>query len=284
MTTWPVGISTGCFYRRNIRDTLGEIIHSGFHLLEISSSTSHIDIYNTAELRDIRRFIENHDAQVFSLHAPFAREIDITSFDKEERAFSHGVIKQSIRAASELGARCLVLHPWPEKEFPTHSPEKKERKRIGAEFISELAWLGKSLGVFVALENMQPQLLISPMKDLMWIHHETEEPNIAACFDIGHAFLGNIQNALRELAGHIAVVHTHDNRGKKDDHLPPGQGVVDWHWFISEVLATGFSGPFILELEDREGVDTTTVLREAKVGARFIETIVNEVSAVSKAP
>ena len=275
-----VGLSTGCFYKSDVMNHIDAIIERGFDLLEISSSASHIDIHDEKRLRDLLKYLSDRDTKVLSYHAPFAREIDITSIDEEERRYSQETIFQSLKAAHALGADNFVLHPWPEKEFPRESHEKHKRKENAEDYIRVLARRCREYGVLLALENMQPQLLISPLKDLLWIRHETEEAHIGACFDTGHAFLGrSLDFALKELAGHIVMTHVSDNWGEKDDHLPPGRGAVDWRAFVSELLRQRFTGSFVIELEDRDDVSPSVVLHDAWEGAEFLRKIIREESS-----
>ena len=47
--------------------------------------------------------------------------------------------------------------------------------------------------------------------------------------DVGHALLmGDVVDAIETCSGHLVTTHLHDNRGKSDDHLVPGKGVIDW--------------------------------------------------------
>ena len=272
-----VGLSTGCFYKSNINTHIDAVIDRGFDLIEISSSASHLDIYDENSLRDLSNHLFDRGTKVLSFHAPFARDIDITSTNDEERRYSQETILQSLKAARAVGSSNFVLHPWPEKEFPRESHEKHRRRENAEEYIRRLARRCHEYGIVLALENMQPQLLISPLKDLLWIRHETEEAHIGACFDTGHAFLGrSLDFALKELAGHIVMAHVSDNWGRKDDHLTPGRGAVDWKAFVSELLRQGFLGSFIIELEDREEVCPSAVLDEAWEGAEFLRKVIRE--------
>jgi sugar phosphate isomerase/epimerase len=43
-------------------------------------------------------------------------------------------------------------------------------------------------------------------------------------------------------------VHVHDNRGHRDDHLPPGDGVIDWPDVVQSLKAASYDGWLMLEL------------------------------------
>ena len=40
--------------------------------------------------------------------------------------------------------------------------------------------------------------------------------------------MGDVVDAIETCSGHVISTHLHDNRGRTDDHLVPGKGVVDW--------------------------------------------------------
>lgn len=50
----------------------------------------------------------------------------------------------------------------------------------------------------------------------------------------------------------IRAAHVHDNDGTADDHLPPGQGMIDWRAFLFAYLRHGCGFPLFLELADGE--------------------------------
>jgi sugar phosphate isomerase/epimerase len=251
MNNWEIGISTGCFYKSDLRSMLGVIIESGFSLLEVSSSPGHLDIYDESQLFEIQETLSNYSVTIYSVHAPFSKNIDTSSPDDTIRKLSQKEIFQTVKATSILKASTLILHPWPEKEISAHTPEHRLRKVLQNQFIDKLSVYCNEYGVTLALENMQPHLLISPLKDLLWIRKETELKNVTACLDTGHAFIANdLHSAIHELAGHISCFHVHDNFGKEDIHLLPGEGNIDWERFCRDLEEIDFNGPLIIELLD----------------------------------
>ena len=57
MSDWPVGLSTGCFYRTSILECLEPIRNSGFGLIEICSFPAHLDYHNLDAVHAARRRI-----------------------------------------------------------------------------------------------------------------------------------------------------------------------------------------------------------------------------------
>jgi sugar phosphate isomerase/epimerase len=46
------------------------------------------------------------------------------------------------------------------------------------------------------------------------------------------------------------MVHASDNHGQYDDHLPPGEGKIDWPKLLAHLNRLHFSGTVILEIKD----------------------------------
>ena len=43
-------------------------------------------------------------------------------------------------------------------------------------------------------------------------------------------------------------LHLHDNREGRDDHLPPGEGTIDWGEALKAIESVGYHGPAVLEI------------------------------------
>ena len=61
--------------------------------------------------------------------------------------------------------------------------------------------------------------------------------------DVGHArLMGDVVDAIETCSGHLITTHLHDNRGRSDDHLVPGQGVIDWDATLLAFQKVGYDG------------------------------------------
>lgn len=105
------------------------------------------------------------------------------------------------------------------------------------------------------LENMLPHLFAGRMENLLWILDALKDRHIGICVDTGHAYLGcNLSKIVEISHPYLRLVHASDNHGHWDDHLPPGDGKIDWLAFLSQLLDARYEGTFILEiagLDDR---------------------------------
>jgi sugar phosphate isomerase/epimerase len=249
MTNWPIGLSTGCFHHTPIVDCLETIRSSGFSMVEVVFSPSHLNYKNPAAVREAALRLDGLGMEAYSFHAPFAGDIDISSLDQTMREFALDEILRAVEAASVLGVHYFVIHPGPEN---ADIPSREERMLRIENVVSVLDLVAKrcaDAGIRCVLENKLPHLLFGNSSDILWILGGLESTEVGACLDTGHAFLsGELFPLIHKLAPHLRMLHAHDNKGHRDDHLPPGDGRIDWGALMRELVRVDFQGAMILEL------------------------------------
>jgi sugar phosphate isomerase/epimerase len=274
MSDWPIGLSTGCFYRKSIFDVLDDIRNSGISIIEICSYPSHLDYHDLETVKKAAAKIRELELEPFSFHAPFAEDIDITSLEEEKRHRSLQEILKAAEAAAHLGVFHFVIHPGPESERKPPVEEHFRRLENAAEALNEVSKQCLSQGMTLILENMLPHHLFGNTSDLLWIMGSIEERNVGICLDTGHAHLsGDLYTITFKLSGHLKMIHAADNRGANDDHLPPGKGDIDWNKVIARLNEAGFHGTFILELSGDDNKSSLQLLKEARQARGFIREI-----------
>lgn len=271
MNDWPIGLSTGCFYRTDIFQCLEPIRTAGFLSIEICSFPAHLDYHDGQAVRRAAQRLAELQLEAYSFHAPFADHIDITSVDAAVRKRSVQEMITAADAAAELGVRNFVIHPGPEKDtIPDR--ERLQRMQWAAESLNTLVERCRELGIALTLENMLPHLFFGRTRDVLWILGALDSTDVGICLDTGHAYLsGDLPTVAHKLSGHLRMVHASDNNGKYDDHLPPGQGKIDWNSLIAQLSRRDFSGMIMLEIAGDRPVDVT--LQDARKAALFVRKI-----------
>lgn len=96
--------------------------------------------------------------------------------------------------------------------------------------------------VTLALENVQkPQYL-----DCIFSRIKSE--HLGFCYDSGHEFAISGGFSLLEKYGCLLkAMHLHDNNGKEDQHLLPGEGKINWTDVAAKIKAAGYKGAICLE-------------------------------------
>ena len=182
----------------------------------------------------------------FSIHAPYA-DTNLSADDDLIREWILKRIRASIRFASELDARCVVVHPgW------TTATNMFMKGRAWELNIRSLHWLlryAEEYGVSLQIENVPeptPYLLIS-VSDFD-LFYEEMELKMDMVLDVAHA---NLQDEVYEFmdryGGRIKHMHVSDNHGAMDQHLPVGDGSIDWGRVVRATKGIGFSGWLVVE-------------------------------------
>ena len=268
MIDWPVGLSTGCFYRTDLLDCLEAIRSSGFGLVEICSYPAHLDYRNRQAVERAHARLRALGMEAYSFHAPFADDIDITSFDPAQRERALRELVLAAEAAARLEVRYFVIHPGPEHAgFPDH--ERLARMRNAASVLERAADRCRQLGVGFVLENQLPHLFCGHSRDLLWLLGTLERLDVGLCLDTGHAQLsGDLPTVVHKLSGHLWMVHASDNRGEFDDHLAPGRGGVQWGALVEQLYEVGFRGAVVMEIAGND--DPQAALERAREGRLFL--------------
>lgn len=156
-----------------------------------------------------------------TVHGAFI-DVNPASGDAEFRALSRQRIFESCTAADTYGLSHVVLHgscfPFLRGGFLDSWAD------CCAEFYLRL--LEKFPGLTLCVENAF-DLDPTPLRELM---RRCASPRVRVCLDLGHVnySLAPVGQWFDELGDSIAYLHLSDNCGSFDDHLPLGEGTVDW--------------------------------------------------------
>lgn len=269
MINWRIGLSTGCFYNQNILDCLPRIRESGFDTIEVCSSPTHLDYHDQNAVGQAAARIKDLHLEAYSLHAPFAPHIDISSGDAVQREASVREILLAAEAAALLNAHYFVIHPGPENTARLRAEEELPHIQHVIESLEQIAKRCRELGTTCVIENKLPHLVFGNTAEILWILDGIKGAEVGACLDTGHALLsGNMFDLVQKLGGRLKLIHAHDNRGIGDEHLPPGDGRTDWTGLLRILVQIQFHGAFILEMAGMTDPDVT--MTNARRGRRHL--------------
>ena len=229
----------------------------GFDCYDFNMMNTNVEPYIYDEkdfyeyLSNEKRLADEAGITVWQVHGPWRYPpLDSTLEYRAERLEK---MKRSIRGAAILGAKYWVVHPimpFGTKDILTNN--EAETRELNLEFMNKLLPIAKQEGITVCLENM-PMLdfsLSSPTA-IVELIKEINDPSFAMCLDTGHANIcidwHTPAEAIREYAKFIKVLHVHDNHGKRDEHLAPFHGTIDWKDFSAALHETAFDGVLSLE-------------------------------------
>ena len=113
----------------------------------------------------------------------------------------------------------------------------------------ECADVAADYGKTVLMEPRVGEVICSVDSLLRLIEH-VGRPNFKANFDTGHfsAQRENVSLGLAKLEGKFANIHISDNDPVNTEHLPVGEGAIDWPEFFRVLKSMSYSGYLGLDL------------------------------------
>jgi len=182
----------------------------------------------------------------WSVHAPFGRDLDLSSLDDEVRSRTIAAIAQAFRFAADLGCQMVVVHPSAEPIVPEERPARLARARASLAAIAELA---RPEGPRAAIEPLPRTCLGNSMAEMALLLEGLPGDRVGVCLDVNHANVGQDLVAFIEHFGpRIWTLHVSDNDGIDEKHWLPGEGVIDWQSVIAALRGVDYAGPFLYEV------------------------------------
>jgi sugar phosphate isomerase/epimerase len=248
--TWRLGISSGACTECPILDVLPAIARSGATGVEVGTPPRHFDPWQDEQVRSLGAALAAAPLEAVSIHAPFGGLLDLAEPNPHHRHAAIGAILMAASALKRLGGRLVIVHP-------------SDLERNGRDVRAHLADCARSLAILsenlrrddltLVLESPLPHLIGGHPDEFAWLISEVHD-SMRVCLDTGHTALGRNWHRFLEVAGpRLVHVHASDNRGQRDDHLPPGDGTIDWGEVVRTLHASGYSGWIMLELGCPQG-------------------------------
>jgi len=185
--------------------------------------------------------VSSHDLK-FSAHAPLS-DINIGSLNPRIRETAVREITNAVSAARRLNISVLTVHPG--FYSPLGLLDKPSVLQRTSESLASIERASQEFGVRVALENMPamgPMTMGRTPQELFGLLNGYD---LGVCFDIGHA---HTMNAIEDFLVHkerFANVLVHDNMGERDQHLPVGDGNIDFKQVLKQL--SGYDGRYVIE-------------------------------------
>jgi sugar phosphate isomerase/epimerase len=270
------GVSTHLFHDHLLtREHLVHIAAHGFESIELFATRSHFDYRDDAAIDELAEWLSDTRLTLHSVHAPIMEAmrhgkwvgaLSTASGDEARRKAAVAEIGAALNIARRLPFTQLVVHlgvPTSEQAAPGDNQPNAALRSV-----EEIVALATPLGVGVALEVI-PNALSSAGALVRLVEEDLEDIRVGVCLDYGHAHLmGDLGEAIEALSGHLSTTHLHDNRGKRDEHLVPFAGSIDWDLAMMETQKIGYDGVMMLEVAGT-GDPIDVLRRSAKARERL---------------
>ena len=248
--SWRIGISTGACTECSILDVIPALRESRVTGVEIGTPPRHFDPWQDEQVAALGRSLASAGLEAVSIHAPFGGLLDLAQPNPHHRHAAIGAILTAASAIKQLGGRLVVVHP---SDLERHAHDVQARLADAAHSLVLLADNCRQEDMTLVIESPLPHLIGGDPDEFAWILKQVNG-SARVCLDTGHTALGGHWRKFLDVAGpRLAHVHANDNHGHRDDHLPPGEGVIDWREIVETLKAVDFDGWLMLELKSPPG-------------------------------
>ena len=226
-------LSTHLFLHQRLHPGLLEqAARAGAQAVEVFAARQHFDYTSREHVRELSEWFRSNPVTPFSMHAPLfpdyemgragAPAVNVIHPDKARRIDAMDEIKRALEAAEQIPFKHMVVHLGEREDG--WSQRSIEYSLTALEHLGAFA---RPLGVKLLVENLVSES--TKPERLITILEMGHLDNVGVCLDLGHAHITEgIVEAVSVLGNRIVSLHVHDNHGTKDEHLWPGEGMIDW--------------------------------------------------------
>jgi sugar phosphate isomerase/epimerase len=275
------GISTHLYHEQRLtREHLAGIAAAGFEAVEVFATRSHVDYHDEATIAQLEGWLRDTGLRLHGIHAPITDRLgandtwgEVISNAAADNGRRQAAVRETdlaLNIARRIETNVLVVH------LGVPDAQEGENSRAAAlRSIDEICRLAEPIGIQVAIEVI-PNALSDPASLVRVIERDLEGTGAGICLDFGHAFLlGGVPDAIEVAGEHIITTHVHDNGGRRDDHLVPFRGRIDWDASLLSMQKIGYDGTYVMEVAGAG--DPAAVLEDTRHARQRVERILSAV-------
>ena len=220
-------------------------------------------VYAPSEMRFIAKIVADAGLKTYTIHAANGRNArtewgygpamemrkDIASPHKWQREAGIDLLANRVDLAAMMNAPNMVLHIDIDSFDSSGRGANEEFYGYLFESLDAIRPYCLEKKVAIAVENIFGGG-IDQFVDLFERLFTRYEPEfMGLCFDSGHARVIDPDGftLLERFRSRLIATHLHDNRGAKDDHLLPFDGVIDWAKMMSLIADSPYELPLNFE-------------------------------------
>ena len=240
MTKTPLAISTTVFGpetpNRNLLQFLDIIQQAGFSSIELSRK--HFNIADRAEQ------IKATGLHVWAIHGILGGGAVSSDEAIRRKAVADEIANMEDTA---MFAPCpYVVHYLDRFNDPVCG---KNFRRSIEEIYARSSQLGFDLAIETAPHKPQQNERYPDSREIADFVRSFNAPDLNMTIDINHSNLNeDLETVCRNCRGLISNVHISDNHGDWEDHLPPGEGIIDLRGTFAALRDNGYTGPCNIEI------------------------------------
>jgi sugar phosphate isomerase/epimerase len=242
---WQFAVATGGCADRPVVATIDTFHRAGITAVELGTPTGHFDPWAHEDVRALRTRLRQLSVKPVAIHAPFGGPLDLTDPNPHHRHAAIGAILSAATAIREVGGARIVVHV---SDVARNGQHVDQRLADATHSLTVLARALQQMSVMLIVETPLPHLIGGHPDEFERVLAQLPLP-VGVCFDTAHTTLGHHWDQfVRSVGSRLVHVHASDHRGTFDDHLPPGEGVIDWGHIRRSLETLDFAGWIVLEV------------------------------------
>jgi len=205
------------------------------------------------KMREIKQAANETGVEIWSIHMPYGKEIDISFIEEARRHKVVAFHQQVLKYVAILKPKIILFHP----SYYLGLNEREMRIQQLVKSVQELNTAVKGMKATMVLENMLgPALLVSKGNQERPLLRTVEEyltifkllpDDVYAAVDLNH--IAQPEQLLLALGARVKTLHVADGDGKAERHYFPcdGKGENDWKAIFKALRSIKYKGPFMYE-------------------------------------
>lgn len=253
----------------NFSNSPEEIVQLGEQLLKTGEYQA-IEVTYYENMQDVDTYAYNNAIRTIVAQYHPQVVVHVSGFNlSEENSVLRAAILHEIgnccKYTAELGGKEIVLHVGQRAagmHVPLHTGPRASLGSATPEETHARAWtlsvklmrlacaMAKEYDITVYTENLNGSALTVQCDTLRQFIDDVGCDNLAIVFDIGHCHHmgGDIVADVHVAGEQLRHLHLHDNHGERDEHLPVGEGDIDFSAFGRALCDVEYNGLYMMEL------------------------------------
>ena len=226
-------------------------VEHGFSRVDFSSDNppNYRETFTSDRVRTIRALTEKGGIAL-GIHSSSA--VNMAELTAVMSAAADEYLRQNFDLAREVGCGYVICHGG----FHFSSDREARLARAVERMTRAVAW-AEERGIDIYFENHnkepdQAEIHYMPrdVAEIRPFFREISSPRFKWACNVGHAHMvpEGFDGFLEALGGdRIGQVRLHDTHGRYEEHLLPGNGIVDFRAVFRRLNEVGYDGPFTLD-------------------------------------
>ncbi|MGE6219395.1 sugar phosphate isomerase/epimerase family protein [Nubsella zeaxanthinifaciens] len=205
------------------------------------------------KMRELKQAATEMGVEIWSIHMPYGKEIDISFVDEARRQKVIAFHQQVLKYVSVLKPKIILFHP----SYYLSLNQRDMHIQQLIKSVEELNKNVKTMKATMVIENMLgPALLVAKGNQERPLMRTVEEclaifkllpDDVYAAVDLNH--IANPEKLLLALGSRVKTLHVADGDGQAERHYFPcdGKGQNNWKAIFNALKNIQYQGPFMYE-------------------------------------